>query len=56
MQSNTGIANREEDVDLCEAQVSAPVNTLAWLDFVWPENHSTPTSSRRHISKDIKKD
>jgi len=32
MWSNTGMANRQGDVDLCFAQVSAPtVNTSAWL-------------------------
>jgi hypothetical protein len=31
MRSNAGMANRQGDVDLRLAQVSAPVNTLAWL-------------------------
>jgi len=31
MRSNAGMANRQGDVDLRFAQVSAPVNTLAWL-------------------------
>jgi len=34
MRSNTGIANRQEDVDLRESQVSAPqIALLAWLGF-----------------------
>ena len=31
MRSNAGMANRQGDIDLRFAQVSAPVNTLAWL-------------------------
>ena len=31
MRSNTGMTNRQGDVDLREAEVSAPVRTLAWL-------------------------
>jgi len=36
MQSNAGMANRQGDVDLRFAQVSAPVRSLAWLgpDFI----------------------
>jgi len=39
MRSNAGMANRQGDVDLREAQVSAPpppVNTLAWLGLAMP--------------------
>jgi len=35
MRSNAGIANRQGDVDLRFAKVSAPVNTLAWLGSAW---------------------
>ena len=36
MRSNAGMANREGDVDLRLAQVSSPVNTLAWPGLAWP--------------------
>jgi hypothetical protein len=35
MRSNAGVANSQGDVDLCLPQVSAPVNTLAWLGLAW---------------------
>jgi len=35
MWSNAGMANRQGDVDLRFAQVSAPVSTLAWLGLAW---------------------
>ena len=31
MRSNAGMSNRQGDVDLREAQASAPVTTLAWV-------------------------
>jgi len=34
MRSNAGMPNRQGDVDLRFAQVSAPVKTLAWLGLV----------------------
>ena len=34
MRSKAGMANRQGDVDLRFAQVSAPVRTLAWLGLV----------------------
>ena len=34
MRSNAGMANRQGDVDLRFAQVSAPVRTLAWLGWL----------------------
>ena len=33
MRSNAGMANRQGDVDLRFAQVSAPFRTLSWLDL-----------------------
>jgi len=35
MRSNVGMANRQGDVDLPFVQVSAQVNTLAWLGLAW---------------------
>ena len=34
------MANRQGDVDLRFAQVSAPVRTLAWLGLAWQMIHS----------------
>ena len=36
MRSNAGMANRQGDVELRFAHVTAPVNTLAWL--AWQQN------------------
>jgi len=36
MRPNAGMANRQGDVDLRFAQVSAPVNNLAWPGLAWP--------------------
>ena len=52
MRSNAGMANRQGDVDLRFAQVSAPVNTLAWLGLAWLGNEWSgqyvTTIDRRH--------
>ena len=49
MRSNAGMANRQGDLDLRLAQVSAPpVNTLAWLGLASPHSYFTCWRWNRH--------
>jgi len=55
MRSNAGMANRQRDVDLRFAQVSAPISTLAWLGLKPSNSSHLPAyedgsvPKRRHI-------